>query len=204
MSSAAPKHRIALPDGRTMLQHVLAALRQVCAPPVVILSGSDDRARSGSDENRDADLRHLGDLRPGLGPLAGIEALLASGIASEYLLCACDTPRLTAPLLAKLLAAMLAPMPAPAPSPSHPAPAALAAAFRIRGRSTIESLPLRISAQALPVVRAHLDRNQRSLWRAVMDCRPHIVELDPRDAALLVNVNTAEDLDALRLPPGAA
>jgi len=47
----------------------------------------------------------LADLRPGLGPLAGIETALSSTAAEFNLIVACDLPNLTAEMLAGLLEA---------------------------------------------------------------------------------------------------
>src|SRR5688572_11288706 len=100
MGPIGPKHRIILADGRTLISHVIAALRCVCDPPTILLGGNaSDHATLNL-----TDCQHLPDLRPGLGPLAGIEALLASSISSQYLVCPCDTPRLTSNLLERLLA----------------------------------------------------------------------------------------------------
>ncbi len=90
-----PKAGIRLWDGRPMLEHVLAPLRAVCGQVVVV----------GESRGYDvpAGVLRRDDLHPGSGPLAGIEALLSSGLASGYLVAACDQPFLTSELLARLL-----------------------------------------------------------------------------------------------------
>jgi molybdopterin-guanine dinucleotide biosynthesis protein A len=49
------------------------------------------------------DLEHLQDLRAGLGPLAGIEAALASGRGELNLILACDLPRVETHTLKQLI-----------------------------------------------------------------------------------------------------
>lgn len=87
-----PKHAIALPDGRAMIEHVADVLRQVC--PRLVVLGPDSPLPG---------VPAIPDLRPGLGPLAGIEALLASGLDDTYLVVPCDMPRLTAEVLQALV-----------------------------------------------------------------------------------------------------
>jgi molybdopterin-guanine dinucleotide biosynthesis protein A len=62
----------------------------------VVLIGSPERYR---DLHRNC----LPDIHPGLGPLAGIEAALASGRGDWNLIVACDMPGLDATWLSKLL-----------------------------------------------------------------------------------------------------
>jgi len=85
-----PKGLATLPDGRPMLAHTIAALRAV---------GLDDIAVIANDPTL---YLHLGppvvpDLRPGNGPLGGIEAALAhfQGRARAVLILPCDLPSLT-------------------------------------------------------------------------------------------------------------
>src|SRR5262245_11687956 len=112
------KATLRMPDGRLMMQHVIAALERVC-PQVVIVGPTDGL--------------HLAihDLRPQCGPLGGIESLLASGIANDYyLICACDAPLVSIDLLKTLAAGGTAP----------------ATVFHVQGRERFECLPLRISS----------------------------------------------------------
>lgn len=83
-----PKQELTLPDGRTMVDAVGAALRPLCDDVVVVGAGGP-----------------IADLRAGEGPLAGIEALLESDLDDAYLVCPCDVPLMTADLLGRLVAA---------------------------------------------------------------------------------------------------
>ncbi|MHC5003699.1 MAG: molybdenum cofactor guanylyltransferase [Planctomycetota bacterium] len=165
------KHSVRLDDGRTMLERVAAALRPVCGAIVVV--GPPSAAPAG--------VRHVEDRRPGLGPLAGVEALLASGLAEQYLVCPCDLPCVTTELLAVIAS--------PAPS--------LATVLRIEGEDRPRPLPARVAAAALPDVTAALDAGRRSM-RALLDAiRAQVIDVPASWAAALHNVNAPEDLREL-------
>jgi len=93
-----PKPGVLLWDNRPMLWHVLDALTPVC-DDLVVVGACDDTLIP-------TDVKHLADHRPGLGPLSGMEALLASGLCGSdhgrYLVVSCDQPLLTPELLARL------------------------------------------------------------------------------------------------------
>src|SRR5688572_7000787 len=89
-----PKHQLSLRDGRTMLEHVLEPMQSVCSDVVIVDSTHGTHAGPH---------RVLLDHRPGLGPLGAIEALLASGIDDEYLICPCDLPLMSEAVLRLLL-----------------------------------------------------------------------------------------------------
>lgn len=86
-----PKQDVRL-HGRTLIEHVHAALAAVTSQQVIV---GDCAALSA--------LPRVRDLRPDCGPLGGIEALLASGLDAHYLIVPCDLPRITGSLLARLL-----------------------------------------------------------------------------------------------------
>ena len=83
------KDSLALPDGRTMLAVVHSVLREVCQRVVVV-------------GDAETDLPRIEDLRPGQGPLGGIEALLATGDDTQYLVGPCDLPLITPSVLRRL------------------------------------------------------------------------------------------------------
>lgn len=160
-----PKHAILLPDGRAMIEHVADVLRQVC-PRLVVLGPQSPLP----------DAPAMGDLRPGHGPLAGIETLLASGIDETYLVLPCDMPRLSTEALHALLNV----------------PPAPAAALRFDGE--VQCLPLRVSTAAMPVVRAMLDRGERAVHRLIASLPAAIVEAPAAWAERLININTPDEL----------
>jgi molybdopterin-guanine dinucleotide biosynthesis protein A len=166
-----PKESITLPDGRTMLDAVAAALGAVCARLVVV----------GTTDAR-PDLAHIADLRPDAGPLGGIESLLASDLDTEYLVCPCDLPLITAPLLRTLANAPPAPM----------------TILRVPGDERTHALPARLAAAALPAVRELLDSGRRAVQQLVRAVAATEIEIPPAAARHLHNVNTPEDLEATR------
>lgn len=88
------KGRLALPDGRPLVRSVVETLAAFCDEVVVV---TDVRERY-------ADLalgaRHVTDIHPGRGPLAGLHAGLTAIEAPFALTAACDMPFLSAELLA--------------------------------------------------------------------------------------------------------
>jgi len=86
-----PKHDLVLDDGRTMIDFVLEACR--CVTDRIVVSGPGDIL---------PDLPHIADRRDGAGPLAGLEAILASGLDERYLLVPCDMPGLRGDDLSRL------------------------------------------------------------------------------------------------------
>ena len=76
-----PKAGLLLPDGRSMIETVRDTLAGIC-DEVVLLGGS-----FGLEGHR-----VIEDERADSGPLAGIEALLASQIDDRYLIVPCDMP----------------------------------------------------------------------------------------------------------------
>ena len=166
-----PKQELRLADGRTMVETIAAALKPICRHVVIV--GDCD----GLDN-----LPRICDARPDHGPLGGIEALLASGIDQNYLICPCDVPLMTADFLSLL---------------ARPS-AAAATVVRLRSRVEPESLPARVHVAALPLVHALLNGGQRALW-ALMQALPAEVRVVSDEwAECLRNINTAEDWAHLR------
>ena len=87
-----PKAGLLMPDGRSMIETVRDAMERVCEQ--VVLVGNPHGLRGHfvvTDEEPDS------------GPLAGIEALLRSGVAGRYLVVPCDMPAIGRTLLTRLL-----------------------------------------------------------------------------------------------------
>lgn len=169
------------PDGgQTMLDRAADALRAVCGDVVIV--GGQATTLSACDANPGQARGYVvvADLRPSVGPLGGIEALLASNLAREYLVCPCDVPLITPHVLRLLLTHRDAP----------------ATVLRIAGRDNIEPLPARIASNALAVVQQLLNSGERSVWKLMEVLPAAIVDIDAHHAATLRNVNTPEDLRA--------
>ena len=166
--------RLPAPGGRMMIEHVLDALAAVCERIVIV---------GAQSPGLDREYLTIMDARPGIGPLSGIHALLASGIDEngQYLICPCDVPLITPELLRMLL---------------RP-PDAMATVFRIDGNEHIEPLPLRISADAAPIAAKLLDERDPAVWRLLQLLEPEIIPVSTTDAFQLHNVNTPADYDRL-------
>ncbi len=165
-----PKYALSLPDGSTMIEAVATALGAVCER-LVILGGEDAMPA----------LPHVADLRPGCGPLGGIEALLASGIDTQYLVCPCDLPWVTSELFSALL------------RPTQ----ATATVFRLEGSAQIEPLPARICAVALDATRQLLDEGSRAVHQLMEAIDVEEVSAPKAWSKLLTNVNTPQEYAAL-------
>lgn len=172
------KAAIVLRDGRRMMDAVGEALRQACGE-FVIVGGTF--AASNENEPSANSIARLPDLRAGLGPMGGIEALLASNLAKEYIVSPCDLPLLTADALRPLLQHRDTP----------------ATVMRFAGGPQFEPLPARLSMAALPVVRRLLDEGHRSVWRLMQALPAAVVDVDDQHALALRNVNTPEDLSTI-------
>jgi len=176
----APKEGLRLPNGRAMVEHVLATMLAFCRQ-VVILGES-----RGFAVPRDKRIIHLLDKRPGLGPLAGLESLLSSGLDTEYVVAACDQPLITVPLLKKLVA----------DDPARPH------FFRSAQSSLIYPLPGYFPAEMLAGVQTALDSDDRSLFRLIKQSDAIFVPVSPEDESLLRSVNTPEDLKEIEQQMG--
>ena len=161
------KASMPMPGGESMIEHVTAALQSVCTRVVVV----------GGDEE-DA----IADLRPGLGPLGGIEALLTSGLDERYLVCPCDMPLVTDYVFGALTVDS----------------DTLATVLRIDDEMEPRPLPARIDAAALDIVRQCLDEGRRAVHHALDAMDPHVITLPSSIAGQLANVNTPEEYRALR------
>ncbi len=167
-----PKHRVVLGDGRMMLEHVVGNMREVCER--IVLVGGDE-----SDRVAGVDFV-IADVRAGLGPLGGIEGLLASDLdaGGEYLVCPCDMPGLSADAMRLLLTRS----------------EKLATIVRLENRQEAESLPARIGVGALATVRRLLDGGERAVWRLMKELAAEVVMIPPRWEREFWNVNTPGDL----------
>jgi len=163
----ATKSDLVLPTGGTMIEAVIETLAGVCAQ-VVTVGG------------RGWGPKAVPDLRSGAGPLGGIEALLASGLDDNYLACPNDIPLLTAELAHRLTA------------PSD----AMATIFTTDG-VRIQSLPLRISVAALPLVTAALDRGENAIHRVLARLDADRIPISEEEARALRNINTRSEFNSI-------
>ncbi len=175
-----PKCALRLPDGRLMIEAVARELATVCGRVIVIGAAGQEIAPLDAIGS----LGRIDDLRPGQGPLGGIEALLASELGGRYLVCPCDLPLITSRLLGVLAADCSTP----------------AAVFRIDGEPRCRPLPLQISSAALGPLRELLDGGCRAVYRLLERIETTVIPA-PRDwARLLRPLNTPRDYDQILNP----
>lgn len=172
-----PKCALRLPDGRLMIEVVARELAMVCGQVIVIGAAGQEIAPL----NAIPSLGRIDDLRPGQGPLGGIEALLASELDDRYLVCPCDVPAITAQLLGVLAA-------------DCPTPAAV---LRIDGDTRCCPLPLQISSAALGPLRELLDGGCRAVYRLLERVETTVIPVRRDWARLLRPLNTPRDYDQI-------
>jgi len=165
-----PKAAMRLPDGRSMAERTRDMLRAVCHDIVFL---GDPHGVAGHDR--------IDDLRVDAGPLAAIEALLASGRAPQYLVVPCDLPLLPSALLLRLI---------------EGDPHGLTC-FDFADEPGPRPLPCRIAGSRLADVTRRLDDGDRALRRLVdgLGAATPRVRLADRESELLLNVNTPEDFE---------
>jgi len=165
----APKEGVRLTDGRRMVEHVIAALSAVCERVVTV-----GECRGYQDES----ITRIPDLRPGLGPLAGIEAVLSSGLGDSYLVAACDQPFLTPGVLRRLIEKGV----------EEPR------CFREEGGAGFHPFPCYLPAACLPRVREALDAGRLSMRELIGVGRPEWPTVTAAEATRLRSVNSPEDV----------
>lgn len=127
------------------------------------------------------ELRSREDLRPGAGPLAGLETALELAAGEAALVIPCDLPRLDLRALDLLLEAR---------------GSAPALAFRT-ARARIEPAVALVESETLPELRRYLDGGSRAAHRFLELVKVRWLEL-PRDLEDgFLNINTPEDLARL-------
>jgi len=179
-----PKERLPLPNGRTFLENALDLLSRLTDMQVV--AGGEPSTTEGVRMRKSPlthpfkpPFLHIMDLRPGEGPLAGIEAALATGFGGGYLVIACDQPKLSAALLNRLLNE----------------DADRIHAFEAEG--SVIPLPVYVPQSALPAVRKAMNDGVRSLRQFIKPNNPYLVELPLNELSLLQSVNTPEEYQNL-------
>lgn len=153
-----------------MIEAVATALGTACERLVIL--GAEDAMTA---------LPHIADLRPGCGPLGGIEALLASGVDTQYLVCPCDLPFVTSELFNALL------------GPTQ----AAATVLRLEGSAQIEPLPARISGEAIDAIKRLLDEGRRAVYQLMQTIDVAEISAPKAWSKLLTNVNTPQEYAAL-------
>ncbi len=91
-----PKESVVLWDERPMVEHVIGHLKDICKKVVIVGKCEGYTPKQGDN------IEIIHDNIAGKGPLSGLEALLASGIDSEYLVISCDQPLVASDILVLL------------------------------------------------------------------------------------------------------
>lgn len=170
-----PKEGILLTDGRPMIEHVFEALFALC-PRIAVVGSCRGYALAGRDN-----LVHLHDRLSGVGPLGGLEALLASGLAAFYLVATCDQPLLK-PALLRRLASKTSDLPV---------------FLRSRSGEQLDPFPCLLPAAWLEEVRKALEEERFSVRNLVRSSPVTWRTIPDRWTGQLRSVNTPEELEAL-------
>jgi molybdenum cofactor guanylyltransferase len=165
-------------DGESLISRILARTLPL-APVQRMIITNDPASYAGFG------VELYPDIRPGYGPLGGIEAALHHTRASHCLIVACDMPFLSSDLLALLW---------------DTATTSDADAVVPAMDGTIHGLHAIYCRSCLSAVSAHLDQGDRSVVSFFPDVRVHFMGRDDLGALdhpdrSLTNVNTPAELD---------
>jgi len=163
-----PKAGIVLADGKTMIEHVYDALRQVCDRIVLV----------GHAEGVPDSLKHLTQLHDHYlfcGPMGALETLLSSNEDYEYLITPCD--------LAGVVPAVYRPLAEEASAPALLMP-----------NDLIEHLIARYSVRELPIVRRLLENKMFAMRHLTEITRARRISVPEHLHHALHNINTPADL----------
>ena len=166
-----PKAGLLLPDGRSMIERTRDMLKSFCRNVVIV------GAPYGLNGHQ-----VIEDSEKNLGPLGGLEALLGSGVASQYIVVPCDLPLAPAAFISRL---------------SRDKGTSGMTTFQVEGEEPPRPLPCRISSEHLEDTRMLLKRGERSI-RGLMkqlDDKVEHTHVASRERELLLNVNTPEEFE---------
>lgn len=166
-----PKEGVVLWDGRPMIEHVVDAMQAVCRQVVIV-----GACRGWTPE---PPIIRLDDRQPDRGPLGGIETLLASGLASRYLVVGCDQPLLTPEMLRLLV---------------NPADPDIPCFLRAENGAELDPFPGYFPAAWLSVARAGLQQGLLGLRDAIRGDRMQWVALAETLQRGTGSVNTPADV----------
>ena len=172
------KEGVRLWDNRPMLEHVADAFRWINQPVIIV------GQCSGYALNGNFPYVRLMDEQPGLGPAFALKTLLASGLATHYLIGSCDQPLLEPDLLQRLTAEI----------PSHPEQAIF---FQNNDETTFDPFPGVYPASLLSQVEQSIQQGQSAMRKLFGDESIHWVYLPEGMEFRLSNCNTPADVEAV-------
>ena len=174
-----PKALLELPNGRTMLEHVVAVASSV-AEQVVILGEPPAVPHSLTS------VPILPDARADCGPLGGLCSLLDHAAPHWGLLLACDLPALEAPVLEHLL------------DTAAGIPDVDVIAFMSPGKpDTYETCCALYHTRVHPIAAEMLRTGPAGLQSLLRRVRTHPLFPSERETRALFDVDTLQDLDTL-------
>jgi molybdopterin-guanine dinucleotide biosynthesis protein A len=176
-----PKQGVLMPDGRTMIAHVIQPLSQLCQNIVTV----GDCVEFTMPPQKQ--IIALPDDPPGRGPLSAIATLLKSGIDKEgYIVTACDQPFLTPNLLALLVGERTT-----TPRIFQEDMDTMA--------GVITPFPGYYPVCWLSIIERELASGQYGVCNAILKSAVKTVSLNKDSRALIRNINTPDDLNEFKL-----
>ena len=158
-----------------MIQHVISTMLLVCNE--VIVAGPQLPVSVEENER----VLFIKDNHPGQGPLAGIEAVLSTGLAKAYLIAACDQPLIDDEMLRMLV----------------PENRKMPCFFDVSESGYIQPFPGYYPVSWLSEIRDSLRRNRRALKTLIAESDVVLRPLDAARKNRLLSINTKEDLARL-------
>lgn len=177
------KANIILSNGKSFLDNIVNQFQKVFEE-VYLVGSSQDIVIPAAKK-----LLHIEDRNPGLGPLAGIEAILSQGDSRGFVVTGCDQPLLTSSLLKKL---------------NDDAGKAIKL-FKPPTVDRIDPFPGYFPLDVLPFVMKAISDNELSVSKLIRNLETRAiagettveiewVEISDREQTLLKSFNTPEDL----------
>lgn len=163
-------------DGVTLIERTAAVARE--AADEVVLLGRPPFELPAALHG----MAIIHDLHPGIGPIGGLEALLAARAGCAVLLLACDMPRITANLLRRLQ------------SNADAEPVVFVTPGEPPQRHPCCAL---YPPSAAATVTQHVAAGRYAMMDLLDAMRPRSIPLAPAEADLLHNANRPQDADGL-------
>lgn len=170
------KKQIILPDGNSFLSKSLKLASSI-TPNIIVSSGLAGIKRKAFCLISNLEYIEIPDNVPGIGPIAGIESALLSGISDRYLFMACDQPYLSAQVLYSLAEVC----------------DYATACYRL-SEGNLASLPCLISASLYPVVIKQIHLRKYSIKNFLSKVKTFELPVTQGDEEKLLSVNTCEEL----------
>ncbi|MGE0267293.1 MAG: molybdenum cofactor guanylyltransferase [Candidatus Omnitrophota bacterium] len=163
------KAGLVLPGGLTMIEHIVETLSPFCREIVLV-----GHAKGVPDSL--SHLKRIPDNYSHCGPMGGIEALLNSGLADEYLTAPCDLYQPDTKIFEMLLAY----------EGSCP--------VVVRYKNQIQPLIGRYPASLKTMATQHIAYNDLAMNHFITTCQAGFMDIPDKLGKDMINVNTPDDL----------